>query len=286
MRKGNDCDFIRNEDGQVIGLNLGADYCSEHEWGIDGIKTSFGMVVNEKEKPFASWWKGLLGLDKPVMGVEKRSITKCSENLLKGEGVVKWKDYQAKPKSKEHKADVYYIGFKPHHYSSNDPHDYYKKNLQQIWDGSKQVWGWWAESDFMVASTNKEIIDQLFQAFQDKDIVIMLGGGGPFQNAGLCIIQKSKISEANKKLLFDGDNDSWELKKVAVKTGIYERLEKANKKFYALSPSWNKEKTEVRFWLNPEEQGKYNACWCTVKELDQWINNEGPIIKTKETIKK
>lgn len=27
-------DVIRNDDGEVIGINIGFDYAAEHEWGI------------------------------------------------------------------------------------------------------------------------------------------------------------------------------------------------------------------------------------------------------------
>jgi hypothetical protein len=284
MRKGQDCDFIYGDNQQIIGLCLGADFCSEHEWGFDGIKRDFGMPVVETERPFASWWKNLLNI-KPVMGADKRSITKCPENLLKGEGSVEWTDYSVKPKKKE-KLKVYYIGYKPYFYS-DDKSKLFKDNLKQIWDGNKQVWGWWGEGDFMVASTNKEVIDQIYQAFQDKDLIILLGGGHAFKNSGLTFIQKSKISEENIKFLYDQDFDSWELKQAAVKTGIYDRLEKANKKFYALSPRWKDKdnKKDVVFWLNPEEQQKNNSGWYSVEDLDLWAKNEGPIVMSKDKVK-
>lgn len=286
MRKGNDCDFIYNDNQEVIGLCLGADFCSEHEWGIDKIKGEFGMPVNESERPFASWWKSILGINKPPMGIEKRAITKCPETVLKGEGEIEWKDYQ-KPKSKKESKKVYYIGYQPYYYSK-DHHSLFQDNIKRIFDGSKSVWGWWAEGDFMVASTNKEIIDQLFQAFQDKDIVIMLSGSGnPFQNSGLCIIQKSKISEENAKSLYDGDFNAFAIKQAAVKTGIYDRLEKADKKFFALSPRWKDEtKKEVTFWLNPEGQDIYNFGWYSVEDLDLWAKNEGPVMMSEEKLSK
>lgn len=281
MRKGNDCDFIYDENQQVIGLNLGADFCAEHEWGIDGIKRGFGMPINENEKPFASWWKAILGIGKPVMGIDKRAITKCPDTLLKGESTIETTDYSDK-KRKKQKLKVYYLGYKSYFYGE-DKHQIFKQKLKEIWDGSKQVWGWWAEDDFMVASTNKEAIDQLFQAFQNKDVVIMLGGGHVFKNSGLCLIQKSKISEENKKYLYDNDFESWQLKQAAVKTGIYERIEKGGKRFFALSPRWkDQDKKEIVFWLNPQEQQKYSSGWYSVEDLDKWVKDEGPVIENKK----
>ena len=285
MRKGMDCDFVYDDKEQIIGLNLGADYCAEHEWGIDGIKKDFGIYVDPAGRPFASWWKSILGI-RPPMGIEKRAISICPENLLKGEGMAEWTDYDVKPK-KVNKAKVYYIGYKNWYLSSQDKHEIFKSKLKEIYhDGKKEIWGWWCENSFMVATTNKEIVDNLYQAFQDKDIVIMLGGGGAFQNSGLGIIQKSKIPTETVKGMSENDIDAYELKQAAVKTGIYDRLEKSGKKFYALSPRWKDDKKkEVSFWLNPQQQDIYNHGWYTVDVLDQWAKNEGVIIKVKENAK-
>ena len=35
--------WIKNDDGEVIGIALGADFCAEHEWGIPSIRNSFKM---------------------------------------------------------------------------------------------------------------------------------------------------------------------------------------------------------------------------------------------------
>jgi hypothetical protein len=32
MRRGNEGQFLQNEDGSLLGINLGADFCAEHEW--------------------------------------------------------------------------------------------------------------------------------------------------------------------------------------------------------------------------------------------------------------
>ena len=43
MRAGfNNAEVLFHE-GEFVGVNLGADYCSEHEWGIGKIKQAFGI---------------------------------------------------------------------------------------------------------------------------------------------------------------------------------------------------------------------------------------------------
>ena len=60
MRRGRDNGFLYDTDGTTLtGVNLGADYCSEHEWGIKGIQASFGIELADDKK----------------LGLEKRTIT-------------------------------------------------------------------------------------------------------------------------------------------------------------------------------------------------------------------
>lgn len=58
---------------------------------------------------------------------------------------------------------------------------------------------------------------------------------------------------------------------------------------FALSPSRplatneKKSKYDLRYWLNPMEQRHNNSGYFTVEELEQWIENKGPIPKKEET---
>lgn len=73
MRRGMDAEVFV-EDGKLYGFNLGADFTSEHEWGIDKLKRVFG-VTNTKKK--------LLGIIAPVLGVDARTITEKPTDMLK-----------------------------------------------------------------------------------------------------------------------------------------------------------------------------------------------------------
>lgn len=284
MRRGNNSELIKDEQGQLLGFNLGADYCAEHEWGIDGIKHSFGIDVDSSEKPFAKWWeKILLFTTKSALGVDKRLITKCPE-LVKGEYKISIKDYK-QPKSKPVKHTIYYIGFKPYHFSASSKEKRFEEEIKRgvyYIDETKKVWGWWSEGDFMVASTDKQAIEDLYQAFQVLDVTISVGGGNVFQNGGLHFVIKSRISQDVVDDVYQKDLDNLNLKKAASSTGIYEKLEKAGKHFYALSPKWkDAEKKEIVFWLNPQEQHSNNSGWYTISDLEDWIKGVGKIPKEK-----
>lgn len=283
MRRGYDSELIKDDNGNLLGFNLGADYCAEHEWGIDGVKKHFGINVDSGEKPFSSWWKNLIGIKQlPILGIEKRAISKCPE-LVVGSCDISVKDYKS-PKSKAVKHTIFYIGFKPYYYSDNKIEGFemeIKKGIYSVKE-SENVWGWWGEQDFLIASTDKAAIEELHEALQNIDVTISVGGGHVFQNGGLHFMIKSRISEDVVKEVYETDLDYFNLKKAAVDTGIYDKLEQAGKKFYALSPRWKDEqKKEIVFWLNPQEQQTNNCGWYTVSDLNEWIKGKGKIPKEK-----
>lgn len=64
----------------------------------------------------------------------------------------------------------------------------------------------------------------------------------------------------------------------AKKTKIKKILDRAGKKYFALSPRWKDEnKKEVIFWLNPYYQDIDNFGWFTVDDLKDWAKGKGKI---------
>ena len=62
MRRTYNSQFIFNEDGTFVGLNLGADYCAEHEWGIRDLEDTFGINRN-------------------LVGIKSRTIQKLPDSM-------------------------------------------------------------------------------------------------------------------------------------------------------------------------------------------------------------
>jgi hypothetical protein len=283
MRRGYKSELIKDEQGNLLGINLGSDYCAEHEWGIDGIKNHFGINIDSGERPFADWWNNLIGVKKlPLLGIEKRAITKCAE-LVFGEYQVSIKDNK-NPKSKSIKHQIYYIGFKPYYYSPKEEgfENLIKSSIYSVGE-TENIWGWWSEVSFLIASTDKSAIEELHKALKEVDATISVGGGYVFKNGGLHFMIKSRISDDIVKEVYNQDLDFFNLKKAAVDTGIYDKLEKKDKKFYALSPRWKDEqKKEIVFWLNPEDQTNNNFGWYSIGDLEDWVKGVGKIPKHKE----
>lgn len=145
------------------------------------------------------------------------------------------------------------------------------------------TWGAWDERSFGVFSRNSNVIKQLltiYEAILAKDAVFWLGGGGVFDNAGLCIGVASNLPTEVKQAWKKADEDRNALREAAKATGIEDRIKAAGLRYFALSPQFAKDGT-VQFYLNPQEQNKYNYGPFTVAELDAWIQGKGPVVKTK-----
>lgn len=254
------------QDGKLYGFNLGADFTSEHEWGVDKLKRAFG-VSNTKNKIF--------GGVKQILGVDARTITKLPTDMLHYGGItIDKKEY------------YFFICC-----------DSYFSNIKEItvdmlkgfeiypFKEDVHIFTAWDEDSFgiLVDDTYKKELSDLYEAFNRKDIVIGIGKSGAFNNGGLTFLVRSLIPESTVQGFYESDLDVINLKKAAEKTGIEKILKEAGKKYYALSPSWkDKTKTEVIFWLNPVEQNIYNFGWFDVEKLKQWANNEGPVIMKKK----
>lgn len=273
MRHSRNGDWFGDKQGNLVGIDLGADYCAEHEWGIDKMKSKFQIKSQQlKDSPWGTWWKEVLEIRKNktprLFGIESRMINHVPENLIRGEHKIK---------HDEKSITSYYICLAYHRPWAEEP---IKVGDQYLggWLNDKGFNSYWGEEAFFFTSPNKERIDEMWNAFQNKDIALFLGGGGPFQNAGLTFLIASKLDKSYVEQMHDADKDHWELLNAAVDTGIYQKLEKADCGFYACKPSWkNKKGGELQFWLNPADQQNNEHGWYTVKDLEDWTKGKGKI---------
>jgi hypothetical protein len=256
--------FIAGTDGNPIGIYLGADFCAEHEWGIKKIKQAFG--IGETKQPGLPRRmitripvpQGNYGQELRLFTVDDNAyLVFCYKNTI---------DWIANPKSQTERYRELTI--------SED------EELATAWDeGSFGI---------IVTKAHKALLEEIYAAFQKKDIVLCLGGGGHiFDNPGISIVIASKIDEESKQSWREGDEDYARLLKAAEETTIAKYLKGKKKEYYALSPRWAKEiksetcKTQypVVYWLNPMEQDRYTAGWYTVEDLKLWGEDKGPVVK-------
>ena len=255
MRRCYDSEFLTDDNGEIVGINLGADHCAEHEWGIKGIKESFKLNDNEK-----------------VFGIEKRIINTSPENLM-------FKKVKIKNK-------IHYVLILPRHtYGVNFDEDYKKWLPSDLLPYSgKNISCAWDENSFGICVTKefKDGLELLHTSFKNKDIAIGVAPSKAFSNGGLVFTITSKLTQEIIDDIYEKDLDYYNLQKTAKETGIYETLRSKGKKYYALSPRWKDEnKKELVFWLNPAEQRKYNYGWFAIEDLEDWSNDKGKIIMNK-----
>jgi hypothetical protein len=267
MRRGYDSEFLIDENGVLLGINLGADFTSEHEWGIKGIKDVFGLKDEQAN---------FFGIKKPLYGVERRKINNKVDLLFKEVIVNKEKcmvlilDRWSKQYAEESKDNKWI---------PNDLNIYRDEKMACAWD--ERSFGIMVKEDYF-----KELTE-IYNAFMNLDIVIGISPSHAFKNGGLIFTIASRLPKETVEEIYNNDLDAIRLKEAAEATGIYELLEKAGKGKYkgwmALSPRWkDDEKKEVIFWLNPEHQNIHNFGWFTVEDLKEWAENKGKIMMSKK----
>lgn len=247
MRRGfNNLAIYKDDKGNLQGVGLGSDFCAEHERGIDGIRSKFGM-------------------DKNILGIGRYTITKGK--VVSFEYVhekVKWYGLTSH--------DAYMWDKKPY-----DMKEIAKWALEYV-DSKKDIQGAWADEDFLFIVKERTLRDTIAEAFAQKNIVIMRGGCGLFNNGSLNILLLSQFPIGAMEDILKTHISQQKLENAVKVTGIKEKLAAAGKKYFALSPEWkNKEETEFHFWLDPQEQDKNNYGWYEIKDLEDWINNIGRI---------
>lgn len=252
MRRGQQPCFIAADDGSVIGVSLGSDFCAEHEWGIKSLRAAFGLPDSEE-----------------VFGLGRRQITKVPTGLqwfmkdgTSGFGFVS--PYCRKP-------------------------DEYLRDELRSWGGTTLA-GAWSDTDFGAASTDAAEIAYLrevFDAFMQKDGAIFMGGTKVpvFDNPGLVLAIASRIPTEYVEGWDKADREALSIKQDMERTGIKELLAKAGRRYYALSPARQKDGS-LRYWLNPMEQNANNFGWYSEADLRAWAEGKGPIPKSAVAVRR
>jgi len=267
---------ILTDNGTFVGIDLGADFTSEHEWGIKDLRNMFGM--NDKKD-----------------GIDRRTATIVPEDSIRfakgknfsvliccrmfADPIYGWTKYI---ESDEFKKDLTKGSIK------NCELTIYKSYRKDA-DPQTLATAWDSKSfGIMVANEHSDKLEELYEAIKAKDVAIWLGGGGVFQNSGLVVAIRSRCPEEGLKNMLDADLDAKKLKKADEKTGIKEKLRSAGKEYFACSPAWAKDtgdydtKHDVVYLLNPMEQRDNNFGWFTVEDLEEWCEGKGKIPMTEE----
>lgn len=242
-------------DDKIVGINLGFDFCAEHEWGTDRLKRGLGIPV---KNIFDNW-------DETVIPAGNPNIHYCETPEYASVGYIQY----------------FYEGDNYQKRAARFVKDEGKWGKEYAENKSDSILAQWDASEFMIIGfgTAKKHVRELYEnmmigkvSMQRKPAIF--GGGG------LCFILVDKYPEQYKKLFNDACDDRHALERASEKTGILDRLKAAGKLYFACSPRWKDDaKSEVIYWLNPHDQRDNNCGWYTVADLDQWIAGKGKIPK-------
>lgn len=286
MRAANGPQLLQEEDGTFVGLNLGADYTAEHEFGIKYLREKFQM--NHE-------------LTKRNKGMDRHLARKPWENLQRVEFTKNKKKWVALSTNADWEGN---FPVKRAKELTSWRFESQEKRLER-WENDEserkihpyppaQIASMWGEGDFLIVveKKNEYIIDELEKALNNKDCLIFLGGGGPFQNSGLTFLIKSRLDAEAAQTFLESDEAQLKIMDYDKKYGskIKKKLEKKGKKWYALSPRMIPEnqkketgtKYPIWYWLNPKDQQNNNCGWVTIEDLEDWAKDEGKIPKVKE----
>lgn len=257
--------WLLSDDGSVQGLSLGSDSTAEHEWGVDGLRSTLGVKktfengvadrVSQKVPPV--FYKQYT-LDDGTPAAYLSFGSSYSRGLLESGEVP---PYLAK--------EVSFFG----------PHDAPDAmNLSCAWD----------DQGILIHVRTQEQVDYLEQfksAIERKDIAFggdLLDEKRFYRAGGLIFVIPSRIDPRLAQQAYEKDQSLVRLRQAAEKIGLDKELRAAGKRWFALSPRWkDKQESEVVYWLNPQNQQDYSSGLYTADELRQWANEKGPVIIDK-----
>lgn len=264
MRRAFNAKLIYHE-SKFLGINLGYDYCAEHEWGIEGLENAFG-------------------LNPALMGVQRYQNSVIPNGPYCKLQPIEFTD---------RKTPWVGLYFNAKQYFEMDRKELKKHMPLPFKNAEDEICSAWDQNSFaiVVHKTNKWVINEILDAINRNDLAIGIGANtNPYSRGGLQLMIVSYMPQEMKDAILESHEDYDKLMKAVKKTNIENILKNANKRYYALSPQWYspnfkpngrelETKHKVIFFLNPHEQSKYNYGWFTVEELIDWTKETGPIPK-------
>jgi len=253
---------LEGDTGLLLGVNFGADFTAEHEWGISPLKQYFGIPD-----------------DIAVYGLARRKVTVVPDGLRWVTFDSVYHPFSWKPEErKETPLSNAGFVFRPYWYDKH-PEDH-SKNGELFGEGLRAAW---CDSNFGVVSSERGDIDALYDIFaelQKGNAVITFGDRKFIENPGLVIAVADRLPTPILEEWYTADKEWHDIRKEVEATGIEETLKAAGKRWFALSPRRDKKDGGLMFWLNPCEQDKNNFGWFGLEDLREWAEDRGRIPMT------
>jgi len=258
-------------EGVYIGVSLGYDFTSEHEWGVDKLKRMLGIPK----------------IDDKNIGIKARSMTVFIEDCFhlceKGEAtiLISMSDWMLKDRIE--KDIIHKCMDMDHDYA--DIKSWTKDTMRTAWDGGS----------FAILGKGEEArsqLKELYQGFKDKKIALAFMGGGVFANASLSFVFIDRLPNEITDQMLCVDTEALDLKKIRDKLDLEGKARAVGmdyNQFHAISPKfidygadkkklaglkkeW-KTKYDVRVWVNGSGEQGYG--WFSVEDVLDWIKHKG-----------
>lgn len=289
-------------DDEFVGISLGADATSEHEWGIKGIREAFAIPESSKK----------------TMGIKSRTIKKCPETLLfkkDGDAAVLWVAYEDWYPKKQIRQELPTelanykdeIKWNQEFYAKGERLRNKKKD-SYVPEKKDPIVTAWDEKSFGIAVVGeKEVLwlEFLYKQFQKKNIAIAMMNitpDNPFSNAGLTIGILDRLPDEVLDMMYVADKKHYDLEDYEKKIGMRKLKDKVLKErrdggsrmykdlhyYMACSARWidyedeehrEKQKKEfktkynIRYWINYSDDDD-NAGWYNVEEIMKWLKGD------------
>ncbi len=252
-------------------INIGADYCAEHERGI-------GIL-----------WKEI-GANQSEDGLKRYTATNDLKPLLFTKTIGGFIYLTFGNSAKWLKVDI-----------ATARKKVTKNTFWGIDRDEDRVRAAWSSTNFGLSVSKKmkndtdqlDFIKELIKAIKKGDLAVWFGGEGannPFARAGLVIAIASRVPKEVDDYMKQCHEDEHKLEAADKATGIHDLFKAKELHVWCCKPSWvtdpkEKERTihPIHYWLNHKD---YYG-WFTVEELVEWANGvEGNAVETKKNAKR
>lgn len=311
-RATSDYAFIEDE-GEFLGISLGADFTSEHEWGIKGMREAFDIPESSKK----------------TMGIKSRTIKKCPETLLfkrDGDSAVLWVAFENWNGTVVKELPSEIANFKK---DIEWEREWYERRMKESEKSKKKdkyipkkkdpMVTAWDSNTFGVAVVGEPFCDWLeflYEQFKKKNVAIAmmnLHPGNPFSNASLTLAVLDRLPVEVTDMMYAADKEHYDLKDYEKKIGMVKLKEKVLKQrrerggnmykdlhyYMACSPRWidyedkeerEKQKKEkgtkydIMYWINYADDDDI-AGWYTVEVIKKWLTGKKKLSEVAEVEK-
>lgn len=250
MRRGHDGCIFKRDDDIPFAINLGADCCAEHEWGIGQLRRLLGCSDNVD------------GLKRYTISPTFNAAKYLGTRTIKG---------------------IFYLIVGENVSFSRDDTGVFTPRTHELYIGTDSKWSAaWCDTEFGIAVSKKGdpetfvFVKNLAEHIKVGNAAIWFGGKNahnPFGRAGLVVGIPSLTPKEIDEAMVKAHVDARALNVADEATGIKKLLTEKGKQFYACSPRWadsdkGRTKHSVIYWLN--SNGPFG--WYTVEELTDWAN--------------